>query len=179
MNPTQIIPQFDAFLAERGLDLEGIVTGGAAMALLGILQRETRDCDLIEPELSEAVREASQVFAAMIREQGSILRDDWLNNGPSSLAPLLPEGWRTRLQPIFQGKALRLCSLGRPELLLAKIWALCDRGLDLLDCVALAPSPEELREATAWISIQDLNPDWPSHVQATMQDLAQRLGHGV
>ena len=47
MKPNQIIPRFDAYLAERGLRLEAIATGGSALALLGIIRRETRDCDLI------------------------------------------------------------------------------------------------------------------------------------
>lgn len=179
MIPAQILPMFDAFLSERGLRLEAVATGGAALALLGIVQRETRDFDVIEPDLPEAVQEAAQAFAAMVREQGIVLRDDWLNNGPSSLAPLLPEGWRYRLQPIFVGKALNLWSLGRPEFLLVKLWALCDRAMDLQDCVALAPTPEELRAAAAWISTQDLHPDWPAHVHSTLEDLARRLGHGL
>lgn len=179
MKPSEIIPRFDTFLTEQGLFLEAIATGGAALALLGIINRETRDCDLIEPELSFAVLEASRAFAAEFREQGGILRDDWLNNGPASLGPLLPEGWKNRLQTIHQGKAIRLWSLGRPELLLAKLWALCDRGLDQGDCVALAPSAEELIQAEAWIRAQDLNPDWPTHVRATLEDLAPRLGHGL
>lgn len=179
MKPTELIPRFDTFLAERGLALEAIATGGAALALLGIINRETRDCDLIEPELSSALHEAARAFAAELRDQGEILRDDWLNNGPASLGPLLPEGWKNRLQSIHHGQVLRLWSLGRPELLLAKLWALCDRGLDLGDCIALAPTAEELTQAEAWIVTQDLNPDWPTHVRATLADLAQRLGHGL
>ncbi|HLO66201.1 MAG TPA: DUF6036 family nucleotidyltransferase [Holophaga sp.] len=179
MKPAQTILQFDAFLAHRGIRFEAIVTGGAALALLGIVQRETRDCDVIEPGLPESVLAASRAFAVAVREQGGVLQEDWLNNGPASLAAMLPDGWRARLQPIFQGSALRLWSLGRPELLLAKLWALCDRGLDLPDCMALAPSPEELQKAMPWIATQDLNPDWPAHVKATLQDLARRLGHGV
>ena len=179
MKPTEIIPRFDAFLAERGLALEAIATGGAALALLGIISRETRDCDLIEPELSTVVLEASRAFASGLRKQGEILRDDWLNNGPASLAPLLPEGWRNRLQLIHQGEAIRLWALGRPELLLSKLFALCDRGLDLADCLALQPSEQELARAEAWIAAQDLHPDWPAHVRATLQDLGRRLRHGL
>lgn len=179
MYPSEIIPRFDAFLAERNLTLEAIATGGTALALLGITSRETRDCDLIEPELSMALMQASQAFASEVRQQGGILRDDWLNTGPASLGPLLPEGWKTRLQIIYLGKAIRLWSLGRPELLLAKLWALCDRGLDLGDCMALAPSAEELRLAEAWIATQDLNPAWPAHVEGILKDLGRRLGHGL
>lgn len=179
MNPAEIIPQFDAFLAERGLALEGIAAGGTALALLGVISRETRDCDLIEPELSAGVREAAIALASGLRDQGKILRDDWLNNGPASLAPLLPEGWRQRLQLIHQGKAIRLWALGRPELLLSKLFALCDRGLDLPDCLALQPSATELARAEIWIEAQDLNPEWPAHVRAALQNLGRRLGHGL
>ena len=109
---------------------------------------------------------------------GEVLRDDWLNNGPSALTPLIPEGRRTRLQPVYKGEAIRLWTLGRPELLLTKLWALCDRGLDLGDCLALQPTPDELHQAEAWIGPQGLNPGWPQHVRATLEDLARRLGHG-
>ena len=76
-------------------------------------------------------------------------------------------------------EAIQLWTLGRPELLLSKLFALCDRGLDLGDCLALAPSAEELARSKAWIAAQDLHPDWPTHVRATLEDLARRLGHGL
>jgi hypothetical protein len=62
----------------------------------------------------------------------------------------------------------------------SKLFALCDRGLDLPDCLALAlaPTPAELAEAAAWLEPQDLNPHWPAHVRTTLADLARRLGHG-
>lgn len=173
MKPAELLPQFDRFLAERGLRLDAVVAGGTALALLGIIQRETRDCDLLEPLLTEDLLWAAAAFARTLRDQGQVLRDDWLNNGPASLGPLLPEGWKQRLRLVHDGKALRLWSLGRPELLLAKLWALCDRAL------ALRPSAAELAEAETWIIHQDLNPDWPAHVRSTLGDLAGRLGHGL
>ena len=179
MKPSDTLPRFDKYLKQRGLTLEAIATGGAVLALLGIIQRGTRDFDLIEPELPPEIREAAATFAESLRQRGDILRDDWLNNGLASLGPLLPEEWRNRLQPIFQGEALRLWALGRPELLLSKLFALCDRALDLGDCLALRPSVEELSRAEAWIAAQDPHPDWPAHVRATLQDLARRLGDGV
>lgn len=177
MNPSVIIPRFDTFLAARGLSLEAIITGGAALAFLGIISRETRDCDLLEPDLTAEVLEAARQFAAEESGQGNILRDDWLNNGPAALVPMLPEGWRSRLQCVYAGRSVRFWALGRPELLLTKLWALCDRALDLGDCLALQPGPDELSHAEAWIVPQDLNPDWPLHVRNTLQDLRRRLGH--
>jgi hypothetical protein len=179
MNPNSIIPRFDAFLAARGLSLEAIITGGAALALLGVISRETRDFDLLEPDLTAALLETARQFAAEESGQGNILRDDWLNNGPAALVPMLPEGWRSRLQTVYAGQAVRLWALGRPELLLTKLWALCDRAVDLGDCLALQPSPDELSLSEAWIVPQDLNPDWPLHVRNTLLDLRRRLGHGL
>jgi len=140
MNPTEIISLFDKFLVERNLGLEAVLIGGAALALHGVITRDTRDCDIIEPEL---------------------------------------EDWRTRLQAAYRGKAITLWSPGREDFLLTKLFALCDRGLDLGDCVALGPTQEELAAAAAWGVLQDANPDWPAHVRATFLDLGRRCGHGV
>jgi hypothetical protein len=93
MEPTDILSQFDRFLAERGLALEAIVIGGAALALLGVISRQTRDCDVLYPQLPDAIKEAASEFATQVRQQGDVLADDWLNNGPSLLADVLPEGW--------------------------------------------------------------------------------------
>jgi hypothetical protein len=65
------------------------------------------------------------------------------------------------------------------DLLRSKLFALCDRGTDLPDCVALAPTPDEIAVILPWLEQQDANPDWPAHVGATLHDLAGRLDHGV
>jgi hypothetical protein len=170
---------FDSFLAARGLSLEAVVIGGAALNLLGIVSRPTRDCDILHPELPVAIHEAARVFAVEMRGQGEVLRDDWLNNGPASLAGVLPGGWQERLQLVFSGQAVLLRSLGRQDLLKSKLFALCDRGTDLADCIALAPTEDELSAAVSWVEAQDAHPDWPAHVRATLEGLARRLGHGV
>jgi len=36
----------------------------------------------------------------------------------------------------------------------------CDRGTDLPDCVALAPTAEELAECAPWLEVQDANASW-------------------
>ena len=66
-----------------------------------------------------------------------------------------------------------------PLLLKTKLFALCDRGTDLSDCVALAPTTAELADAMIWLAEQDTNPGWPAHVKATIADVTQRLLHGV
>ncbi len=108
-----------------------------------------------------------------------MLRDDWLNNGPASLAEQLPPGWQARTHTVFVGAALDLRSLGRDDLLRSKLFALCDRGIDLGDCLALAPTADEIGALLPCLERQDANPDWPAHARATLADLARRLGHGV
>ncbi len=179
MLPRPTIEAFDHWLTERSLQLEAVVVGGSALALLGVTDRQTRDFDILDPELPESIVLASREFAAHLRDEGTELGDDWLNNGPMQLADVLPEGWRERLQHAFTGTSLSLSTLGRTDLLMTKLFALCDRGTDLADCIALAPSATELEEIEPWLSEQDAHPQWPDHVHATLADLKERLSHGV
>lgn len=179
MRPSAIITEFDAFLTARRLRLEAIVIGGAALGLLGVIARQTKDCDILHPELPAGIVAASRAFANEVRKRGEALQDDWLNNGPASLVACLPDGWQDRLQPAFSGSAIVFRTLGRSDLLKTKLFALCDRGLDIGDCIALRPSQDELNEAISWVADQDSNPDWPGHVRATFDDLRRRLDHGL
>jgi hypothetical protein len=179
MHPRETIAAFDAFLAGRDLSLDAVVVGGSALGLLGITSRQTRDCDVLAPDLPESVLAAAREFAATRRAGGDPLSDEWLNNGPSSLARALPPGWTDRLQIAFAGESLTLRCLGRADLLRSKLFALCDRGIDLPDCLALAPTDGELNEIEGWVAAQDTNPDWPEHVRAVIADLGKRLGHGA
>lgn len=172
----QVLKDFDVFLASRSQRLEAIAIGGGALVLLGIIERRTFDLDILHPELGAEVIEAARVFAS---QRGGRLAADWLNNGPMSLVELLPSGWQDRLQPAFAGQAITLHTLGRADLLKTKLFALCDRGTDLVDCIALAPSSAELETAAPWVCEQDENEQWPDHVRAVFADLARRLNHAV
>ncbi len=177
MLPSSVIPTFDQFLAERGLRFEAVVVGGAALNLLGVVTRETRDCDILSPLIPEEILAAARDFAHSQREH--VLREDWLNNGPHSLIRELPSLWDRRLRRLFDGTALLLHTLGREDLLKTKLFAFCDRRTDLDDCVALAPSREELTDALSWVQAQDANELWPAHVEEMFALLGGRLGHGL
>ena len=178
MRPRETLEAFDAFLADRGLRLDAVVVGGAALNLLGVVSRPTKDCDILSPQLPDEIGNAAKAFAAARRQAGEFIPDDWLNNGPASLVAQLPADWRDHLRTVFSGRAVRLECPGRDDLLRSKLFALCDRGLDLGDCLALAPTREELARLLSWLDLQDGNPGWPAHVHATLADLGQRLGHG-
>jgi hypothetical protein len=133
----------------------------------------------LTPEIPLPIRQAAQAFAAVRTSAGERLDRDWLNNGPRSLTDLLPPGWTTRLTRVFTGQALMLDALGRLHLLCTKVFAFCDRDGDLADCLALAPTGDELRELRPWVAQQDAHPGWPAHVDSQLAILAERLGHGV
>ena len=169
----------DRHLAARGLSFDAVVIGGSALGLLGVIDRQTRDFDVLAPSLPLEISDAAKDFAKAQRDLGVDLADDWLNNGPIQLREVLPPDWRSRVQPLFKGAAWSLETLGRADLLMTKLFALCDRGTDLPDCLALVPAEAELAAATPWLVLQDGNPDWRAHVVATIDDLGRRLGHGV
>jgi Nucleotidyltransferase of unknown function (DUF6036) len=175
----RLLLAFDQYLADRRLPFEAVVIGGAALNLLGVVSPLTKDCDILHPEIPNEIAEASRGFAIEIRAKGGTLQDTWLNNGPSLLASHLQPRWEERLQTVFAGTAIHLRCLGREDLLCAKLFALCDRGIDLRDCLALAPNINELENVLPWLERQDANPDWPDHVRATFADLRRRLGHGI
>ena len=177
--PRPTIEAFDAWLSAAALRLDAIVVGGSALSLLGLIERQTRDFDILHPRLSVDIIRAAVAFAVQQRAAGVELSDEWLNNGPMQLVGVLPEGWRLRLRPAFQGVALTLTTLGRLGLAMTKLFALCDRGTDLADCIELATTTSELAVAEPWLVTQDTNPMWPDHVRSILNTPRTRLGHAL
>lgn len=172
MKPNEMIPVFDKFLKKKGLSFDAVIIGGTALSILGVISRETRDCDVLYPDIPDDILSASKEFAELHK-----LETNWLNNGPATLTRDLPEGWLLRSQDIFKGEALNLKTLGREDLLCTKLFAFCDRGFDFDDCLKLKPSKKELLKIRAWVTECDTNPDWPEHVNSTFDELAKKLGH--
>lgn len=182
MNPAVVLPTFDAYLADRGLRFDSVIIGGSALVLLGVVTRFTDDCDVLDPDIPEAIRTAASHFA---KEHG--LDDGWLNSRAhefTSVPGCLPEGWRARLRVAFEGKAMRLETLGHFDLLCTKLVALVDRGIDYKDCVALAPSADDLRAAWPFIVQYEGNDDsrevyWIPTARRALGRLAKELGLDV
>lgn len=174
MKPIEIIEAFDQFLEKRRLVFHAVVIGGAALNLLGVVSRETRDYDILDPKIPIEILRAAEEFS----KSQTMLDLKWLNNGPDSLKKNLPKEWEKRLESLFKGKAIIFQTLARQDLLKTKLFAYCDRDTDFNDCIALNPSQKELHEALAWVQFQDANIDWPMHVKKQFQKLAQRLGYG-
>ena len=166
-----IINRFDDYLEAQGLSFEAIIIGGAALNLMGVISRATNDVDCLESEIPGPIKQAIRDFAV---EHG--LDQHWFNNGPASLIKNLDADWKNKIEKIFKGKVLTLYTLSRLDLIRSKVWAMCDRQIDLGDCVALRPTAAELDAITPWLSGVDLNPDWPRHVEVVVGLLKKELG---
>jgi hypothetical protein len=169
---------FGRFLEGRGLHFEATIIGGAALLVTGVIDRATRDVDCLDPVIPEPIHSASVEFARTYTGPGAPLQELWLNNGPRDLRDDLPDGWRERREGIYDGPGIALHTLGRSDMLRAKLFAFCDRGQDEGDCVALAPTAAELAECLQWVIERDANPQWPEHVRRSFAALAEELGHG-
>ncbi len=69
MRPKQVAEEFDSFLAQQGLRMKAIVIGGAALALLDVIDRETRDVDILDPLLHPEIEAAARSFARASRAE--------------------------------------------------------------------------------------------------------------
>lgn len=157
------IVKFDEFLSEKGLSFEGVIIGGAALLVLEISDRQTKDVDCLYPEIPPEIKKASEDFAKQFSSM--MIENDWFNNGPSSLTQSLPAGWDKRLRLLFNGKCLKLETLGREDLLKTKLFAYCDRtDPDFGDLLKMKPTHQEIVNSTEWVKNCDANPQWTDHV---------------
>ncbi|MFT5906457.1 MAG: hypothetical protein ACI9E1_002067 [Cryomorphaceae bacterium] len=144
-----------------------IVCGGAALVARNLVQRVTKDVDvlaLLEDEtlISPAPLPDALLSAAEKVAVGMNLPVDWLNNGPSSGAGGLfqvglPEGIETRWEEQEYGEALSVYFVGRLDQICFKLYAAVDQmgsyhGQDL---AKLMPNTEELRFAIDWVKTHD------------------------
>jgi len=146
----ETISAFDEFLHTREKLLEATIAGGAALQLLGVVSRLTQDVDMVQPDLTIEIRLLAMEFAQ--ERQDLKLDVSWLNDAASIFLKNLEPGWDTRTETVFDGKALKLKSLGRQDLLVSKIGSYLSRGnIDLEDCKALGPDEKALDSAISWV----------------------------
>lgn len=171
-----VIIEFDKFLKSRNLKFEAVIIGGAALNILNVSSRKTKDVDCLDPEIPENIKLASKEFA--IKRPDLAVDINWLNNGPQTLKTDLPKGWQNRVLPLYLGQALHLQVLGREDLLKSKLFAYCDRTTpDFEDLKNLKPTFDELKNAIDWVKERDTNPIWPSHVETAFAVLRKALGY--
>jgi hypothetical protein len=161
-------------LARRGEPAAVVVVGGTALNLLGVVERYTRDVDVLalatprrrgEPNnvrapdpLPPALRDAAATVARDLR-----LPPDWLDTRVGAQ-------WETGLPPglVDRIKWKRFAGLwvglpDRLDLIHLKLYAAADdigtKSRHYQDLVALAPSGAELEQAREWVEEQDPSPE--------------------
>jgi len=149
-------------------DFNLVVCGGTALVATELLQRTTRDVDivamadgkgkLVDPApLPEALVTAAQEVAKDLN-----LPEDWLNNGPSSgeggIYRLgLPQGFAGRLKWQIFGEKLTVAFIDRIDQIYFKLYAAVDQfgSYHATDLQALEPTDDELLGAVAWSRTHD------------------------
>ena len=163
-------------LAADGHGARLIAVGGAALRLLGLVDRTTSDVDVIARMPVGPLDQAGEMVhpeplsPAVVRAAAAVARD--LGLPPDRLNTEIAAQWRTGLPPGL-GEDLTWLRFGGPPggldlglvswqtLVALKLFAAVDWGpasVHFQDLRALAPTRVELDAAAAWVRTQDASP---------------------
>jgi len=170
----------ELLLRETGAHL--VVVGGSALLALGTGTRPTRDVDVVALHSSDGELVTSEPLPALVAESAAAvaanfdLAEDWLNGKPTSLlttASGLPPGFEGRVGQRRYGDTLIVDFASRVDLIHFKLYAFADRRepRDLDDLRTLAPSPDELREAAAWVRTHNAPGPFDDALARALRDL--------
>lgn len=163
-----------------GNRFELVVVGGSALVALGLVDRATRDVDVVglrtagggitsaEP-LPEGLSDAASRVA---RDLG--LPSDWLNSGPTDLLDFgLPEGFMERTHRREYAPSLVVHYADRVDQVALKLYALVDQagGRHREDLLALEPSREELIAAARWTVTHDPSEGFSQQLRLALAQL--------
>jgi hypothetical protein len=170
--------------AVGGEVVELVICGGSALNLLGIIQRATKDVDVVAIRTSDEAGPryvtAKPLPRDVVEARDRVARDfgapsDWLNDGPAGIMTRgLPSGFEERLTERRYGRRLILQLLGRYDLICLKLEALADTDVGsrhFQDLLALRPSEEELRGAADWTLLQNERDGFLPGLQGALREL--------
>ncbi len=150
-------------LGERGLAYEIAVIGGGALSIARLIERSTKDLDIVAILEAGALKSAAPLPGPLAEAIADVaaykrLSPDWLNSGPTSMLRFgLPEGFLQRCEQRTYGSlCVRLAS--RLDQIHFKLYAAADDrpgGKHHRDLEALAPTVSELEAAAAWARSHD------------------------
>jgi len=164
-------------LESRGVACEIIVIGGGAMRLLGLINRPTKDIDVVAV-MQDGKLESAEPFPpdlARARDDVAVslgIPNDWLNPGPTMLVDYgLPSGFEGRLSKRQYG-GLTMNIAGRLDHVFFKFYATVDqwpRSRHEEDLHKLTPTREELLAAARWAREQDPSPEFRDGTLTVLQ----------
>lgn len=173
-------------LAAEGMEFGIVVLGGAALNLLGIVERTTRDVDVLAITSSTlgdgllSLTPPEPLPEPLKRAIGRVARDfrlpeDWVDTTMGlQLQTGLPPGLERRIHWSRYG-GLVVGLVDRYDLIFFKLYAAADSGgpasVHYQDLIALRPSSTELQEAATWVRKQDPSAGFSIILEQVMERL--------
>ncbi|CAN5149298.1 hypothetical protein BH09GEM1_BH09GEM1_22400 [soil metagenome] len=171
----QALTRVGDLLSAEGFTVSVAILGGAALNLLGIIERATRDVDVLaighpSGERPTYIGPPDEHLPSPLRQAVAIvgkdfgLLPDWMNTGPAlQWKQGLPPGLETRVHWKLYGDprqgGLWVGLIDRFDLIFFKLFAATDstgpNSVHYQDLVALAPTAIELDQAITWVHDQD------------------------
>ena len=166
-------------LAAIGYECELVVIGGSGLLALGVIDRATRDVDVLALRDGDELHSPRPLPSDLTAAAERVSRDygvprGWLNAGPSSLLDFgLPEGFLDRLERRRYGESLTVYFASRLDQIHFKLYALVDQGPGKHegDLRALEPSEEELIAAARWARTHDPSEGFRSQLELALAHL--------
>lgn len=175
--------QLESLAAEPA---ELLVCGGSALNILGLVQRATKDVDVLAYVNRNTAGQGSFISADPLNEKlitasKKVARDfnlteDWLNAGPAAATDLgLPDGILKRVTTRQYGQKLTIHFMGRYDQIHFKLYAAVDQGAGkhFDDLLALNPTPDELEQAARWSMTHDVSEGY----RQVLKDLLNHMGY--
>ena len=157
-----------------------VVCGGPALLALGLVQRTTRDVDVlarVDPRLGLVDPRPLSVTLTRVADEVRTALDlphGWLNVGPADqVVSGLPAGFLSRLIRRDYGSRLIVHYPDRFDLIHLKLFAAVDQGpgRHTSDLIRLAPTDSELLDAARWVLTQDASDAFPMMVRDALTHL--------
>jgi hypothetical protein len=176
----QILSALGEQLAARGERYELVVIGGSGLLALGLIERSTKDVDIVALRSGDELDSADPLPAGLRAARDLVARDfslptDWLNPGPTQLLDLgLPDGFVDRLERRDYGAALVVYLASRYDQIHFKLYAAVDQGgpgKHEADLRALAPTEAELIAAARWSRSHDPSPGYAKDLRGALEFL--------
>jgi Nucleotidyltransferase of unknown function (DUF6036) len=167
-------------LAARGERFELVVIGGSALLALGLIERTTKDVDIVALRSGDDLEGADPLPKGLRIAGDLVARDfslplEWLNAGPAKLLDFgFPEGFIDRLEKRDFGTGLVVYFASRLDQIHFKLYAAVDEGgpgKHEADLRALAPTEAELIAAARWSRSHDPSDGYAQELRGALEYL--------
>lgn len=173
----ELLTALGELLTAAGERYEPVVIGGSALLALGLIDRTTRDVDIVAVRRGGDLLDPKPLPPAVVEARDRVARDfalqeSWLNAAPSSLLDFgMPEGFVERLESRAFGPSLTVHFASRFDQIHFKLYAVVDQGVGKheSDLRALEPTPEELLAAARWTRTHDPSPGFRRELESVLR----------